>query len=265
MKTKLFLAITLMTLLSGCPSDGDNGNTGATGATGAPGATGQQGADGVAGINCWDLDGDRVDDADEDINKDGLWNAYDCAIAASSAQNKTVELNHQHMCEALAGISVYPVGCPSSVHTVPTGTLTQMTINTFFDDGTGNRLQSCGGTPSNGLLSISLRDFVDSSGNTVKQGWFELEGGYIVSDGVMTRNAAIIDDQCLKDCEADANCIASEGVYKTSESVSCRLFYHSDTAGKYERACGIDVPGFTAKEQCLLTLGGNTHWAARCP
>ncbi|MEZ9209358.1 MULTISPECIES: hypothetical protein [Vibrio] len=254
MKTKLFITLTLVTLLSGCPLEGDNGNTG---------TTGQQGVNGVAGINCWDLDGDRVDDTDEDINKDGVWDAYDCATASSSAQNQTVELNHQHVCVALANLGQYPEGCPSAIHTVPTGTLTDMTINTFFDDGTGNRLQSCSGSPSK--LSISLRDFVNSDGNTVKQGWFEVEGGYIVSDGVMTRNAAILDKQCFKDCEADSNCIASEGVYKTSESVSCRLFYHSDTAGKYERACGIDVPGFTAKEQCLLTLGGNTLWAARCP
>ena len=248
MRFKLII-ITLLTLvLTGCPiDDGDNGATGLT------------------GINCWDLNGDRVDDVDEDINIDGLWDANDCSAAASSAQNQTVELNHQHMCEALATIPLYPVGCPSAIHTVPTGTLTNMTRNTFFDDGTGNRLQSCGDSPSNGLLSISLRDFVNPDGVTVKQGWFELEGGYIVSDEVMTRNAGILDNQCFKDCEADSNCIASVAVYKTSESFSCRLFYHSDTAGKYERACGIDVPGFTAEEQCKLTLGGNTLWASKCP
>ncbi|MDG1732475.1 MAG: collagen-like protein [Thalassotalea sp.] len=253
--------------LSACDGD-DNGSDGAVGATGSIGATGEAGAtgpQGVAGINCWDLDGDRVDDSDEDINKDGLWDASDCAIAASSAQNKTVELNHQHMCEALAGANIYPVGCPSAIHIVPTGTLTDITTPTFFDDGTGNRLQSCALSPDNGLLSISLRDFVNSDGDTVKQGWFELEGGYIVSEGVITRNAGIIDNQCFKDCEADSNCIASVAVYKTSESFSCRLFYHSDTAGKYERVCGLDVPGFTAEEQCKLTLGGNTRWAARCP
>ncbi len=248
LNTKLFVVLTLSALLTGCPiDDGDNGATG------------------LAGINCWDLNGNRVDDIDEDINKDGLWDAYDCAVAASSAQNQTVELNHQHMCEALAANNIYPVGCPSSTHTVPTGTLTDMTRNTFFDDGTGNRLQSCGDSPNNGLLSISLRDFVNSDGDTVKQGWYELEGGYIVSDGVITRNAGILDNQCTEDCKADSNCIASVAAYKTSESFSCRLFYHSDTAGKYERACGIDVPGFTAEEQCKLTLGGNTRWAVMCP
>lgn len=256
MKFKLFILAFCAVILAGCPIDDDDGDNGSNGV---------DGVDGLSGINCWDLNGDRVDDIDEDINKDGLWDASDCAVAASSAQNKTVELNHQHMCEALAGISVYPVGCPSSTHTVPTGTLTDMTSATFFDDGTGNRLQSCGDSPSNGLLSISLRDFVNPDGNTVKQGWFEVEGGYIVSDGTMTKNAAILDRQCFKDCEADSNCIASEAIYKTSESVSCRLFYHSDTAGKYERACGIDVPGFTAQEQCMLTLGSNTLWASRCP
>lgn len=250
LNTKLFVVLTLSALLTGCPiDDGDNGATG------------------LAGINCWDLNGNRTNDIDEDINKDGLWDANDCSATASSSQNQTVELNHQHMCEAFASLTppLHPVGCPSLSHTVPTGTLTDMTRNTFFDDGTGNRLQSCGDSPSNGLLSISLRDFVNSDGDTVKQGWYELEGGYIVSDGVITRNAGILDNQCTEDCKADSNCIASVAAYKTSESFSCRLFYHSDTAGKYERACGIDVPGFTAEEQCKLTLGGNTRWAVMCP
>ena len=38
----------------------------------------QPGAPGAAGINCWDLNGDGVDDADEDVNDDGVWDALDC-------------------------------------------------------------------------------------------------------------------------------------------------------------------------------------------
>ena len=33
---------------------------------------------GVAGINCWDLNGNRINDSNEDINKDGAFNAFDC-------------------------------------------------------------------------------------------------------------------------------------------------------------------------------------------
>ena len=47
----------------------DGGDDGA----GAP--VGQDGAD---GLNCWDLDEDAVEDAEEDINGDGRWDAQDC-------------------------------------------------------------------------------------------------------------------------------------------------------------------------------------------
>lgn len=33
---------------------------------------------GVDGINCWDLDGDRVNDPEEDVNEDGVFDALDC-------------------------------------------------------------------------------------------------------------------------------------------------------------------------------------------
>lgn len=52
----------LCTITYGIPE----GNAGATGMTGD------------AGINCWDLDGDRVNDPNEDINMDGAYNALDC-------------------------------------------------------------------------------------------------------------------------------------------------------------------------------------------
>lgn len=37
-----------------------------------------QGEPGAPGINCWDLDGDGVDDPEEDVNGDGVWDALDC-------------------------------------------------------------------------------------------------------------------------------------------------------------------------------------------
>ena len=53
----------LLVFLSGCGC-GDKGKTGAAGSSGA---------------DCWDVDGDGVDDPGEDVNGDGAWDAADCA------------------------------------------------------------------------------------------------------------------------------------------------------------------------------------------
>jgi hypothetical protein len=39
---------------------------------------GQPGPPGEAGLGCWDLNGNGVADAEEDINGDGVWDALDC-------------------------------------------------------------------------------------------------------------------------------------------------------------------------------------------
>ncbi|MEP0847017.1 MAG: hypothetical protein HRF50_09375 [Phycisphaerae bacterium] len=54
--------------------DQNNGgdNTGQT-APGVPGAD---------GLNCWDVNGNGEPDAEEDVNADGVWDAYDCQGAA---------------------------------------------------------------------------------------------------------------------------------------------------------------------------------------
>lgn len=43
-----------------------------------PGPQGADGTQGAAGINCWDLNGDGVDDPNEDIDGNGVFNAADC-------------------------------------------------------------------------------------------------------------------------------------------------------------------------------------------
>nr|WP_297787744.1 hypothetical protein [uncultured Allomuricauda sp.] len=39
---------------------------------------GEDGAPGLSGISCWDINGDGVNDANEDTNQDGEFNALDC-------------------------------------------------------------------------------------------------------------------------------------------------------------------------------------------
>ncbi|MCW1148821.1 hypothetical protein OJ995_11385, partial [Flavobacterium sp. TH16-21] len=42
------------------------------------------GATGAAGINCWDINGDGINDPTEDVNGDGFWNALDCQGATGA-------------------------------------------------------------------------------------------------------------------------------------------------------------------------------------
>ena len=66
---------------------GPSGPTGSTGAEGPPGPAGEQGPPGSTGddgIHCWDLDGDGINDLNEDINGDGVFNTFDCSSTASS-------------------------------------------------------------------------------------------------------------------------------------------------------------------------------------
>ena len=51
------------------------------GTSGTSGADGVDGQDGTNGINCWDVNGDGIDDLSEDVNGDGIWDALDCAGA----------------------------------------------------------------------------------------------------------------------------------------------------------------------------------------
>jgi microcystin-dependent protein len=57
---------------------GPQGPPGTNGTDGADGAGGADGADGTNGTNCWDLDGDGINDTEEDINGDNKWDVFDC-------------------------------------------------------------------------------------------------------------------------------------------------------------------------------------------
>jgi hypothetical protein len=43
------------------------------------------GVPGEPGLNCWDLNGDGVQDAEEDVNGDGVWDALDCQGVAGGS------------------------------------------------------------------------------------------------------------------------------------------------------------------------------------
>ncbi|MGN7513596.1 MAG: hypothetical protein ACTHOM_04420 [Allomuricauda sp.] len=82
MKTLKFLCTVMtcmaMVLVSCTGSDGETGPQGKQGIAGADGANGSDGADGADGVSCWDLNGNGVGDADEDINQDGNFDGMDC-------------------------------------------------------------------------------------------------------------------------------------------------------------------------------------------
>ena len=67
----LCLAITMVSC------SGDDGERGPQGPKGDS-IAGDPGADGSDGTNCWDLNGNGMNDTDEDINNDGNFDALDC-------------------------------------------------------------------------------------------------------------------------------------------------------------------------------------------
>ena len=227
------LALTLITLLlSGCPLEGDDGIAG------------------LSGIDCWDINENRENDIDEDINKDGEWTAADCSATTTATvapQNQDVDLTHQHFCEAFATLGQYPEGCPSSTHTPPTGTLIKMEAVQF--DGS---YQTCSD------LSIDTR----SEDGTNKAYWL-LQGGYIAdSETFALADRAL----CETKCNNDANCVAAYYLKTIGlDSGVCNIMYHSDTVSPYEHVCGTDLAGFTAADICLNFLGDTTDWYALCP
>lgn len=54
---------------------------GINGASGPQGIQGIQGSNGANGLNCWDINSNGVNDINEDVNVDGLYNYLDCAGA----------------------------------------------------------------------------------------------------------------------------------------------------------------------------------------
>lgn len=83
MKSLKLVAMAMLCLaVSLISCSGEDGEQGEQGKPGDPGADstvpGPQGPAGDDGISCWDLNGNGIGDADEDINQDGNFDAQDC-------------------------------------------------------------------------------------------------------------------------------------------------------------------------------------------
>ncbi|MEI8646393.1 hypothetical protein P4S60_18380 [Pseudoalteromonas sp. Hal040] len=216
----------------------------------------------MAGINCWDTNGDRVNDQSEDVNFDGQWNAADCQAAQATSQNHDAEFNHQHICEALANLGQYPQGCPSAAAVPPSGTLTKLYENTsanWYDDG-ANGYTSCNTAPNDGLLKIVTRDDL---------AFFEAEEVFIASVTRLERANETLNDTCYNTCNSDPKCVASLARTVTSsdgQAMDCVIFYHSDTVANYERVCGANTSvDVDARDICRISSGAQNRWSARCP
>lgn len=242
-------------MLTGCPLEGDDGKSGAIGMDGI------DGMDGMDGINCWDTNSNRIDDPEEDINGDDVWDAEDCKTQAPIAQNPSVDLNHQHICEALANLGEYPEGCPSDTHFVPSGTLTKIE-SMLTEGGVG---YSCNLPPNNGLLR-AVKKIGDDGRDDI---FWSLEGGYIAN--ILTIDAVdeLTNDACFNTCDSDPDCIASFVIKKgppgasAITAYSCHIFYSSDTVGDYETFCANDE-----LDLCTLRIGAlqsSQRWSVICP
>lgn len=232
---KVAIGIVLLLNLSGCRFDGDSGSNGAV------------------GINCWDLNQNRLDDIDEDINNDGEWDVHDCAGPSSAGQNPDVDFNHQHFCAAFANLGQYPDGCPSNTHTPPSGTLTQLTTTSWYDDGMGNEYSCNQPPPDNGPVSIKEKN---------NQYYWSVEGGFVASKKTIDGLDELQNDTCYNDCLSDSDCIASwANSYLVGNTVvyDCYLFHHSDTVSPWEERCGLN------KQDCFSALISVQRWNALCP
>lgn len=241
---RLVIILGLTWLLTGCPIEGDDGNTG---------STGPAGSSGQAGINCWDLNEDRVDDANEDINGDGAWDVNDCAGISTAAQNPEVAFNHQHFCEAFANLGQYPEGCPSNTHTPPSGTLTQLTTTSWYDDGMGTDYSCNQPPPNSGPVSIKEKN---------NEYYWVVDGGFIASKKIVDGLDELQNNVCYNQCLSDSDCVASwADSYTVGNTVAynCYIFHHSDTVSPWEERCGLD------KEDCFFELITVQRWSARCP
>ena len=77
------LKIGILFLLGGCGGEPPAGQA-VPGPEGPAGPAGADGLDGADGANCWDLNGNGLEDAEEDVNGDGQVDVQDCQGVAGA-------------------------------------------------------------------------------------------------------------------------------------------------------------------------------------
>ena len=65
---------------------------------------GTNGVNGANGINCWDLNGNRVNDPTEDVNHDGFWNALDCQGSSTGFHPNTAPIVDAGSDQSVVGV-----------------------------------------------------------------------------------------------------------------------------------------------------------------
>ncbi len=73
---------------------GIQGIAGNDGTNGTDGTDGTDGTNGTDGVNCWDTNGDGIQDPSEDVNGDGEWNSLDCQGADGNADVQVFIFNN---------------------------------------------------------------------------------------------------------------------------------------------------------------------------
>ncbi|EPN4980128.1 hypothetical protein ACT0HR_003516 [Vibrio alginolyticus] len=235
---KLVLICFAAMLLSGCPLDGDNGTVG---------------PQGEAGISCWDINGDGVQDASEDVNGDGQFTAADCQALTSIEQHPEAKFNFKSFCDAFANLGQYPDGCPSAAPTLPTGSLVRIIGDQFADN---NRDPEFIESLQSALLSIRVDGSV---------AYWSLHNSYVVDQ--FSFSAADLNDPCKTACEGDGLCVAAYAVKNSgATSYTCNVFHYSDTLTvPWEGFCGVDTGNLSAADSCGDNVGDGFRWYALDP
>ncbi|MBI2281539.1 MAG: hypothetical protein HYU68_12755 [Bacteroidetes bacterium] len=136
----------------------------ALGPQGPAGLAGTNGTNGIDGLNCWDANGNGVQDASEDINLDGNWDALDCAGPAGT--NGTNGTNGTDGLVSLTNNTVEAPGinCPDGGIKVETGLDTdlsgileagEVTATTYVCNGAAGTAGTNGTNGTNGVTYMN--------------------------------------------------------------------------------------------------------------
>lgn len=138
---------------------GTNGSAGPTGPTGIAGIAGSTGPTGTNGIDCWDLNGNGINDPAEDINGDGFWNSLDCIVGSPGPTGATGATGIAGATGATGSTGATgvtgatgPVGCASADYIIKSnGTSATCTQTPIYEDASNLRIGIGTTTPASKL------------------------------------------------------------------------------------------------------------------